>query len=246
MRKALVITKGYLLSILIIVALIWAPSVLAQYSSDSYSIDEYFFGSGGTIESTSASYSMRASVGDIGVGNAIADAFQLYAGYTTTDDEYLEMVVTPATVNLGLVTPTTTVTGEATFYVRTYLASGYAVTTFSETPANGDYNIANLATPTASSAGDEQFGINLVVNTDPESFGADPMQDPDNSFSFGYAATDYDTADLYTYNNGDTIAASDSSSGTTIYTIAYMMNIDDLTPGGIYTMTHTLIATSTF
>jgi hypothetical protein len=223
-----------------------SPLALAQHTSNSYLIDEYFFGPGGTLDSTSDSYTIRASVGDIGVGNTLGTLFQLYSGYTTTDVPYLEMVVTPATINLGLMSVSAPATGEATFYVRTYLASGYAVTTFPDPPVNGNYHIANLATPTASSPGTEQFGINLVANTQPVEFGADPVQQPDENFGFGSAAANYDDPNLFTYNNGDTIAGSDSSSGTTVYTISYMMNVGELTPGGVYTMDHTLIATSTF
>jgi len=220
--------------------------VLAQSSSTNYQIEESYIGPGGQLDSSSTNYQARASLGDTGVGNSSSANFDLWAGYTTTDDPYLEMVVPAATKDLGVLTDSTTATTTHTFYVRTYLASGYTVTSYSDPPSNNGYSLINLTTPTASSAGTEQFGINLVANTSPATFGANASQFPDGSFSFGFAATGYDTANVYKYVKGDTIAQSNSSSGRTDYTISYMLNIAPLTPGGVYVMRHNLIATSTF
>ncbi len=220
--------------------------VLAQSSSTNYQIEESYIGPGGQLDSSSTNYQARASLGDTGVGNSSSANFDLWAGYTTTDDPYLEMVVPADTKDLGVLTDSTTATTTHTFYVRTYLASGYTVTSYSDPPSNNSYSLINLTTPTASSAGTEQFGINLVANTSPATFGANASQFPDGSFSFGFAATGYDTANVYKYVKGDTIAQSNSSSGRTDYTISYMLNIAPLTPGGVYVMRHNLIATSTF
>jgi hypothetical protein len=103
-----------------------------------------------------------------------------------------------------------------------------------------------MATTAASSVGTEQFGINLRANTSPATFGADPVQVPDNTFSFGTVAAGYNTPNQYKYVKGDTIASSSRSSGETDYTISYIMNIGNLTPGGTYNMAHVLVATSTF
>lgn len=220
--------------------------VLAQSSSTNYQIEESYIGPGGQLDSSSASYQARASLGDTGVGNSSSANFDLWAGYTTTDDPYIEMVVPADVEDVGVLTASTTGTADHTFYVRTYLASGYAVTSYSDPPENNNYTLSNLTSPTASSAGTEQFGINLVANTVPTTFGANPSQVPDGTFSFGFASTGYDTANLYKYVKGDTIAESNSSSGRTDYTISYILNIQPLTPGGVYVMRHNLIATSTF
>jgi hypothetical protein len=103
-----------------------------------------------------------------------------------------------------------------------------------------------LTTPTISSVGTEQFGINLVANTAPTTFGANPSQAPDASFSFGQAAAGYDTPNYFKYVTGDTIAYSNKSSGETDYTISYLFNVSNATPGGQYTLHHVLVATSTF
>jgi hypothetical protein len=104
----------------------------------------------------------------------------------------------------------------------------------------------NLTSPTASVAGSEQFGINLVHNTSPASFGANPVQVPSSAFSFGAAAPGYNTPNQYKYVPGDTIAYSNSSSGETDYTISYIYNISVITPGGTYGFNDVLVATATF
>jgi hypothetical protein len=80
----------------------------------------------------------------------------------------------------------------------------------------------------------------------PSDLGANPVQVPDSTFSFGTVASGYDTPCQFKYVNGDTIAQSAKSSGETDYTISYIVNINNVTPGGTYTMNHVLVATSTF
>jgi hypothetical protein len=94
--------------------------------------------------------------------------------------------------------------------------------------------------------GTEQFGINLVANTNPTTFGANPVQQPDSTFSYGAAATGYNTANLFKYVKGDVVASSSKSSGTTVYTISYLYNISPVTDAGEYRFSHVLVATATF
>lgn len=216
------------------------------YSSTNYGVDEVFMGAGGVNDANSANYNARASLGDTGVGNSSSNNYQAYGGFTTTTEPYLEFIVNASTIDLGTLTTSSAKTGSATFTVRTYLASGYVVRTASDPPQNGSYTMAGMASTAPSSPGTEQFGINLVANTSPTNIGANPVQIPDSSFSFGQVATGYDTANQYKYVKGDTIAFSNKSSGTTEYTMTYLANIKSTTPGGIYAMAHNLVATSTF
>ena len=110
--------------------------------------------------------------------------------------------------------------------------------------------MAGLTTPTASSPGTEQFGINLVANTTvcgaPTNFGADPIQVPSNTYSFGQVSSGYNTCGLFKYVKGDTVAYSTRSSGETDYTISYLFNISNITAAGAYQFNHILVATSTY
>jgi hypothetical protein len=85
----------------------------------------------------------------------------------------------------------------------------------------------------------------LAANTSP-TVGASPVQVPSAAYSFGTAASGYGTPNSYKYTNGDIIATAPKSSGETDYTISYIMNISNATPGGTYTTAQTLVATATF
>ena len=224
--------------------------VNAQYSSTNYKSNEILFGSGGGLGS-STNYQAQQSLGSLGVGKYNSTNYQSYTGPITPETPFLEFVVNTSSVNVGVLSTSSPTTGTATFHVKTYLASGYVVTTNSPGPVNGSYTMHLLSTPTTSSFGTEQFGINLVANNScgggmPASLGSDPVQVPSSSYSYGFATTNYNTACNFTYNNQDTIAQSNSSSGETDFTISYLFNISSVTPGGTYTMNQVLVATSTF
>lgn len=236
----LLIGTAYILQIPIIAS--------GQSSSPNYSIEESYIGPGGLLDANSDNYNIRASLGDTGIGNGTSASYELWAGYTTTDVEYIEMMVTGVSINLGVLTEGTTATTNGTFYVRNYISHGYVVTTMSDPPINTSYTMQAMGTRGASVAGTEQFGINLVANTAPATFGTDPVQNPDATpaFGFGYAVGDYNVTNEFKYAKGDIIARSDSSSGRTDYTISYIYNISDLTPGGVYFFAHDIVATATY
>lgn len=232
----------------------------AQSCSSQWQVTESFFGSGGQLSACGVQYCAKQSAGELAVGKVCdaADNKCLQAGFNTDRTPYLEFIIGTPSVNVGVLTPGQTHVGTATFQVKSYLANSYQVTTSSPGPRNGSYTMASPSTPTANAVGTEQFGMNVVANTCPVTapssgdgsctgvFGANPSQQPDSTFSFGYAAPGYDTANMYQYVNNSVIARSDSSSGTTSYTISYLFNISSVTPGGTYTMTQSLVATSTF
>ena len=73
------------------------------------------------------------------------------------------------------------------------------------------------------------------------------IANPDHGqFGFGSAATNYDTPNFYRYVDGATIASAPKSSGVTIYTLTYLVNVGSLTPGGIYSSNQTLIVIGTY
>lgn len=224
------------------------------YTSNSYGVDEVFMGAGGANDMSSANYKGRASLGDTAVGNSASGSYQAYGGFTTTSDPFIELIVNSVSTDLGYLSHTATSTTVTSFTVRTYLASGYVVVNGSDPPLStsgaANHTLNALTTPTASAIGTEQFGINLVANTVPATLGGgvskNPIQLPDSTYSFGTAATGYNTANLYKYVKGDTIASSPSTSGNTQYTISYIYNITDATPAGEYKFNHIVIATSTY
>ncbi len=227
--------------------LIMAPIVtFAQTTptSTSYSTQEYYFGTGGDTNLSSTNYSARSATGALGVGDGSGTSYKSSAGTVTPREEYIEFVVNATTINLGLQSMGSTTTGTATFYVKAYVSSGYAVRNASAPPSIPTHTMAAPASAVASAVGTEQFGINVVANTAPITFGANAVQVPDSTFSFGTAASGYNTANVYKYVNGDTIAQSTKSSGETDFTISYILNIGSTTPSGTYVMNHVMVATA--
>jgi len=222
------------------------PALAQPTESSNYRLDEAFIGPGGTVDSNSSGYNLQGSLGDLGVGEGESAGYNLLAGYTTDAAPTLIFRVNAVVLDLGVLSAGQTKTGTATFSAGSYNAEGYVIQTISEPPTSSGNPLSNITAATTSQTGTEQFGINLRANTAPTSFGADPLQIPDSSFSFGYAASGYDTANQYQYNQGDVIARSDQSSGVTDFTLSYIANITNTTPSGEYRMDHYLVATSTF
>lgn len=233
-----------------IFVLILSPAtteVMAQTrQSPNYQLDEVFIGPGGTTESGSNNYDLRGTLGDIGAGESSSPGYNLLAGYTTDAAPTLIFRVNSVVIDLGILSAGETKTGTATFSVGSYNADGYVVQTVSPPPTYEGRSLNPITSASSSQTGTEQFGMNLVANTDPANIGANPVQIPDSSFSFGYVATGYDTPNQYQYNEGDVLARSDSSSGVTDFTLSYIANISNTTPSGEYQMRHFMVATSTF
>jgi hypothetical protein len=238
----------YRVLIIVLLALFASPVVVmaAQSASNNYQVNEVFFGSGGELNACSTTYCSKQAAGDLAVGNTQSANYQAQAGFNTDRTPYIEFTVGNTNVNLGTLTATTTQTATATFAVKAYLSHGYSVVNASDPPANNTYTMTALATPTASAAGSEQFGINLVANTSPVNFGANPVQVPDNTFSFGQVAADYSSPGLFKYVKDDAVALSTASTSATNYTVSYIFNVSNVTPGGTYVLRHVLVATATY
>lgn len=234
------------IGILITAFAVSGPTPTFALSSPNYIIEEDFIGGGGLVESSSPSYQAQDSIGAPAVGDGESTNYRSQAGATTTSDPMLEFTVATSNVSLGSLMTSLTRTDTASFSVRNYTSYGYIVQVIGSPPNNGSHTLANMSSSTTSSQGTEQFGINLVANTLPVAFGADPVQVPTTDFSFGIAETGYNTANTYKYNSGDVVARAAQSSGQTDYTISYIANISNDTPAGAYSGVQTLVCTGTY
>jgi hypothetical protein len=243
-------------------AILLMPSIAAaQSSSNSYRVEESYFGTGGNVDSSSTNYRSQQSGGVLGTGTSNSNGFDANAGFNTPSEPFLEAAVTGAAVDFGTLSSSSPSYASAqggdcncSFYVRTYLSSEYAVFTASSPPTseNGDVMDAKgtQGTPSIDSA-IEEFGINLVANTSPASFGASPVNEPDNTFADGKAANGYQTPNQFKYAVNDMIARSPATSGNpgigkTDYTISYIMKSAYLTPAGLFKMDQMLIVVPSF
>ncbi|HXY18349.1 MAG TPA: hypothetical protein VEH48_02955, partial [Candidatus Nitrosopolaris sp.] len=171
-------------------------------------------------------------------------------------EPFLSMTVNTSSVNLGNLSTSTTATGIATFDVTAYVDSGYTVQTVSQPPSYTSGSSSHTLTAMSlggSVVGTEQYGINLVVNTSPASFGSNPVPEPSSAFANGAAATGYNTPNEYAYNAGDVIACAGTSGsctgsgwGDTTFTISYIANISLVTPAGNYSAIQDLVVVATY
>lgn len=211
--------------------------------STNFRFDESALDAGGLIDSNSANFRARSALGDTAVGEASSANFQTQPGSVTTNDPALSFAVNSAGANFGNFSASTAATASASFSVLNYTSYGYVVTVAGNPPTNGSHTINAMTTTDSSQPGQEQFGMNLVANTSPISFGSNPVQ---SIFGVGQAADDYDDADQFRYVSGEAIASAPKSSGLTTYTISYIVNVGSLTPGGQYTSNQTIIVTGTY
>lgn len=224
-------------------------AIVLAGTSSNYSIDEIYFGPGGVLDSGSTNYQFQSgqqSVGNTGVTEGESTNYKSQGGFTTTNEPRLSCVINTSSINFGALSTSVTTTATATFSVLNYTSYGYVVSIVGNPPSNGSHTLANMSSTAASSAGTEQFGINLVANTSPTTFGANPVQVPDSTFSFGTAATGYNTANNFRYNSGEIIAQANKTSGQTNYTISYIVNASTTTPGGSYSGNQALVCTGTY
>lgn len=211
--------------------------------SSNYKFDESSVGSGGLVESSSANYKASDATGDLVVGETSSGNYQVNTGSKTTNDPTLSFIINGTSTDFGNFTPTAATTATATFSVKNYTSWGYVVQVVGESPSNGTHQIPAMTTTGDSIVGKEQFGINLAANTLPMSVGANPIN---GQFGFGAASANYANSNKYRYVSGETIASATKSSGVTNYTISYLINVGDLTPGGKYSSNQTLIVTGTY
>ncbi|HMS23382.1 MAG TPA: hypothetical protein PKB09_01065 [Candidatus Saccharibacteria bacterium] len=219
-------------------------------SSPNYQIEESFIGPGGELESSSPNFRTAPGGQSIGNSGGVGDSesspnYRTQSGATTTSDPSLACITNTSSLDFGALSSSVVSTATATFSVLNYTSYGYIVQVIGAPPASGAHTLTNLTANAASAPGTEQFGINLADNTTPN-IGLNPVQNPDNTFSFGEAAPNYDSPDSFRYNNGETVARSVKTSGETNYTMSYIINVATTTPGGSYSGNQTLVCTGTY
>lgn len=210
-----------------------SPRVAAETSSSTnYKVTETEFGASSNAEMCKGQFCTRSSIGNIASGTSGTASF----GPDTPDTPTLEVIVASGAEPsyLGVLTPEQTATKTMIVKVRSYLSDGYFLQIAGKSPTYNGHSLATPSSPTASTPGTEQFGINAVANTQPVVFGANAVQVPSGEFSFGQVETDYATANRYMYQNGGTVARSLTASGETDYTISMIINVANNTPAGHY------------
>lgn len=228
----------------LIISYFAVPALADPLVSPHYEFTEQSLGQSGLYGSSSPNYQSEQAVGILGLSTSASTNLQVQGGNITTGDPGLTFGVNSSSVAFGNFSASAATTATATFQVIDYTSYGYIVQVYG-TPLthSSGHVITPMATAGPSVADTEQYGINVVANTSPVSLGANP---DNGQFGYGQAASGYNTSNNYKYVNGDIIAQGPKSSGNTTYTISYIVNVNELTPGGSYTGGQTLICTATF
>ncbi len=232
--------------------IIWAlfafgfASASASYSSKSanFELIDPSVGGTGLVNSSSKNYQALQSGALIGIGTSTSSTYQVQAGHETTGAPTLAFALLSSGASFGTFSTSTTSTANAQFEVLDYTSYGYVVQIYGDPPTDPYGNkITALSTNAAPSVGVDQFGLNLVANTNPITFGAGPNY---GQFGSGTVAPNYDTPNSYRFVSGEEIASAGKSSGLTVYTISYIVDVNNLTPGGVYVSTQSIICTATY
>lgn len=220
-------------------------NIWARMESTNYVIWADVFSSGGTEDSTSANYGLSDTIGEAIILSATSTSanYGTKAGFREMyPDQYLTLSVGATEVNLGTLSTSEAKTGSHTMTIATNAAGGFTTTVSGLTLTSGANDVNAIgAAAVASTPGTEQFGINLIANTSP-SVGADPS----GTAPIGSAASQYNTANLFAFSTGNTVATSTSPINSTIFTVSYLANISTDTVAGSYSTTLTYSATANF
>lgn len=241
--------RGVLAAGLVAMLVFFSTPVLATdvLQSPSYRFDESSIGTGGLMQGSSTNYKVQSSTGDIAIGSSSSSNFTVDSGTQTSPDPTLTFRMDSPTANFGNFSAATPSTSSAQFSVINYTSYGYVVQLVGPPPTDGSEEISPMNVTATSQPGIEQFGINLVANTSPTSFGANPDNGTaPNNFGNGVVAPNYSIPNQYRYVSGETIASAPKSSGKTIYTISYLVNVSNLTAAGQYKSDQTLVVTGTY
>lgn len=240
----------YIVGCLLGSTLLLSPAIASALSSANYRFEETSLGGSSHLLSQSANFQSTGTSGILGLGGSAGSGYQLGNGHVTTPDPTLTFAVNDFNISFPDFSATVAATTTSTFQVLNYTSYGYVVQIYGTPPTNGSHVITAMGTsaPEPSQVGNEQFGINLVANTSPVSVGANPDNNDSEGHQFGYGqvSTNYNTPNNYRFVSGETIAEAPKSSGQTIYTISYLVNVNPLTPGGKYTSNQTIICIGTY
>lgn len=152
---------------------------------------------------------------------------------TGSDDIY--------STQLGELSHENTLMAQSQMAVGTNATAGFAITLDGVPLAAGTRVIDAMTTPATSQPGKNQFGINLVANTEPE-----VGEDPQGVWMNAEPTADYGVPNRFKFVAGDVVATSPNVSLMRKFTVSYIVNSKENLHPGIYATTITFIASGRF
>lgn len=223
---------GILLVVLMTTSSFSAAFAISSASSTNYKVTEMQLGAGSALLNCSDQYCSHPMIGNGSDGQS-SQVGSVQFDPLSTAEPLLEVIVESGESNLGVLTTDKTATKTTIVKVRNYMSGGYVMQVTGDAPKFAGHMLSTPSTPIASMPGTEQFAMNTVANTTP-AVGANPLQVPSSSTSFGFAEPGYDKPNLFKYVNGDVVGRSLSETGETDYTLSMIINVSSGTPSGRY------------
>lgn len=152
---------------------------------------------------------------------------------TGTNDTYY--------TDMGVLEPDSTLVARSQMAVGTNATAGFVITANGNSLAAGTNVINSIETPTESVPGTNQFGINLVANTEP-AIGDDPT----GTWANAIPSPDYSEPNKYKFVSGDVVAYSPNVSLMKKFTVSYIVNASPDLRAGVYSTTLNFIASGRF
>jgi len=143
--------------------------------------------------------------------------------------------------DMGALDSKSTLFAQSQMAVGTNATGGFAITANGTPMAAATNAIDSPSSPTESTPGKNQFGINLVANNEP-SVGSDPVGEWANAI----ASPGYSIPNRFMYVPGDVVAYSPNVSLMKKFTVSYVLNASPSLRAGVYTTTMTFIASGRF
>ena len=143
-------------------------------------------------------------------------------------------------ISLGELVTNQTKYATSQFSGATNDPAGFAVYIIGQTMTAGNQIIPALASPSGSVTGVSQFGINLRANASP-SVGSNP-----SGAGTSVINTNYNTPNLFMFNNGDQLTNSPISTDFNLQTVSYIVNVSNAQAPGYYATTMTYLAVAAF
>ena len=143
--------------------------------------------------------------------------------------------------DMGALDSKSTLFAQSQMAIGTNASGGFAITA-NGTPMSAATNVIDSpSTPTESIPGKNQFGFNLVENSEP-SVGSNPEGDWANAI----ASPGYGIPNKFMYVPGDVVAYSPNVSLMKKFTVSYILNASPNLRAGVYTTTMSFIASGRF
>ena len=143
-------------------------------------------------------------------------------------------------ISLGELSTTQSKAATSQFSGATNDPAGFATYIIGQTMTAGNQAIAPLSSPTGSSPGTSQFGVNLRANANP-SVGSNP-----SGLGSSVINANYNSPNVYMFNNGDQLTNSSISTEYNLQTVSYVVNVSKAQAPGYYATTMTYLAVAAF